>query len=382
MIGAYWFDPFHNYLAIEFTTRAATRKMPYLCSAMGPKMTKLDPGLAAIAEICLNQWRLPEKWTEELPRGIAWYPDRLRYELVASPMFEDLGTQLSRVTSRVALVDNIRLDLKTARLQLAMMNRLALGSALHLDPDKRTVWSLSSMLIHEETLAWRPSFYSGLAYIQVAQAVRTAEHLAEALQGNVAIREHPVSGLRPDKDEFLINFDRLASAGPKAGAFASAQEFEELEEICAKIGLTTFGSSHEGIAAEMEFGGDTILFQLLVNQPHPGFGTGLLVLLQVPLNSDADVALDCAASLNHYEATEGIKSHLQGAWTVNERSKGQFVVAYNGFRPDILYRPGIIRDELMALVMRARFLRESLTGRKDSPVEPWGMILRRMGQLH
>lgn len=339
----------------------------------------IDPGLAAIADICLTHWRLPKKWTQERPRGIAWYPHRLMYELIASPMFEDLGTQLSRITSRVALVENVRQDLRKANWQLAMLNRFALGSALFLDSDTRTVWSLSSMLIHEETLAWRPSFYSGLAYIQVGQAERLAQSLAEALDGDVAVREHPTSGLRRDMDDFLSDFDRLASAGPKAHAFASAQEIQELEQLCPQIGLATFGSSQEGIAAEMEFGGDTALFQLLVNQPHPTFGSGLLLLLQVPLNSDAEYALDCAATLNNYEATEGIKSHLQGAWTVNERNGGRLVVAYNGFRPDVMYRPGIIRDEFMALVMRARFLRERLIGSKGSPVEPWGLILRRMG---
>jgi hypothetical protein len=344
----------------------------------------IDPGLAAVAEIWQTRWQLDEKWTEPLPRGFAWYPHRLCHELVASPLFEDFGTALSRVTSRICIVEDIQEDLDKVDLQLAIINRNAICSALHLDRASRTISSLSSMLIHEETLAWRPAYYSSLAHIQVCQAERGAEHLAEALDGKVAVRAHPTSGLRSAPDEILGKFDEILSPGVNPDAFRDAQEFAALELLCKKLNLATFGAEEAAFAAEMEFGGDTALFQLHADTPHPNFGTGLLFTLQLPLNLDVDRALEWASALNDFEANQGYRSHLQGAWTVAKRANGAFLPAYSGFRPAILYRPGIIQDEFMALIMRARFLHGVFVDESRGPGDPWAVILQRLrlGTLH
>jgi hypothetical protein len=349
---------------------------------MSQESDEIDPGLAAIAEIWQIRWRPEEKWTEPLPRGFAWYPHRLRHELIAGPVFEDLGSQLSLVQSRLKVVDNIQQDRALVMLALSVVNRQAISSALCFDQDTRSVWSLSSMLVHQGTLQWRPAYYASLAMIQAAQMERVATSLAEAIDGEVAIARHPGSGMRQEADPRLSYYDQICTPAELHSEFESAQEFAELEGICPQIGLATFGAEGDGIAAEMEFGGDTALIQLHANQPHPVCGAGLLFTLRLPIAGSADDAMEWAAALNLYEAKDCRKTHLQGAWTVEERSGKGHVPAYSGFRPGTLYRPGIIKDEFFALVMRLRGLRETLYGDATLPVEPVGIILKRLGALH
>ena len=355
--------------------------------ACGPELRSgepdaLDPGLAAIAHIGRTAWQLDEEAMVAVPRGFGWYPHRLRHELIAGPVFEDLGSRLSLVQSRIRVLEDVQEDRTLARLSLGTINRRAIGSALYLEEESRALWSYSSMLIHHETLSWRPSYYANLALLQAAQMERMADGLAEMLKGRVAVASHPVLGDRTEPDPRLCYYDEISAAAESDSPFESPREFSELQELCPQIGLATFGAAPAGIAAEMEFGGDTALIQLHADQPHPAFGPGLLFTLRLPFIGSLDDAMDAGAALTRFEAQSARRTHLQGAWTVDLRGQEQYVPAYSGFRPRALYRPGIIKDEFLALVMRLRALREMLLGDKGVPAEPVGIILRRLGELH
>jgi hypothetical protein len=347
---------------------------------MSSEHDEIDPGLAAIADILQDRWQLDREWVEILPRGIVWFPHRLRHELIASPVFEDLGSRLSLVQSRIKVLEDVKEDQSMTLLSLA--NRQAISHAFYLDEDTRALWSLSSMLIHHETLSWRPAYYASLAMLQAAQMERMSSTLAETLQGTLAMASHPIRGVRKNPDARLHWYDEICTPSEAHSPFERPKEFLELQEICPQIGLATFGADPTGIAAEMEFGGDTALIQLHANQPHPVCGPGLLFTLQLPLPGAFEEVMRWAAFLNRFEAQDCRRTHLQGAWTVASRAKDQCVPAYNGFRPGALYQPGIIKDEFLALVMRLRALREMFFGQKDRPVEPVGIILKRLGALH
>lgn len=292
--------------------------------------------------------------------------------------FEDLGSTLSRVTSRICLVESAQENLEALRLYLAQINRFAVASALHLDEESRCVWSLSSMLVHGETLSWRPDYFSALIQIQSTSAEMAADQLADLVKGVAAVREQPAYD-HDVSQGLLAAYSQIPVKDPEHNRFRSPSEFRALEEVCASIGMLSFGAEDTGIAAEMEFGGDTALVQLHADQPHPHFGEGLLFTLQLPLGEED--ALDFAAEMNLLEAQRARRGHLQGAWTIGDRN-GKSVPAYNGFRPAVLYRPGIIQDEFMAIAMRLRYLREALFGDADAPAQPWRIVLKRLGVLH
>jgi hypothetical protein len=342
----------------------------------------IDPGLAAVAEIWQRCWQLDNTWTEPLPRGFAWYPYRLRHELVASSLFEDLGTRLSRITSRILVVENVRESVVAVEMGLWMLNRQSIASAFVFEREARSIWSVSSMLIHDGTLAWRPALYAALVQIQTAQAEQlVAGGMANAVGGDVATRMHRANGLRPEPDALLKTFRDVFGRTQTKNGFASPKEFREVTDLCSRLALPS-SLQESGIAAELVLGQGTARIDLDSSQPHPHFGPGLLVSLRLPGAIERDDAFELATALNEYEGMRGYRTHLQGAWTLDAADAQRYVLVYCGFRPAVLYRPGIIQDEFMALVMRAKFLREELIPDNATPGELSSVLLHRLRKLH
>jgi hypothetical protein len=85
-----------------------------------------------------------------------------------------------------------------------------------------------------------------------------------------------------------------------------------------------------------------------------------------------------ASLLNSREATQATHTHLQGAWCIAMRGRNK-IVSYAAFRPNALYRPGVLQDEFLALVRRARWARGRLASEAHGGGNPWGIVWKRLG---
>ena len=104
-------------------------------------------------------------------------------------------------------------------------------------------------------------------------------------------------------------------------------------------------------------------------------GNGLLALLRFPFSLEPQAAAEKANALNCTEANSWVQLPLMGAWTA---SGGD--LAYSGFIPNVMYRPGIAHDLVVWGMSRAAWLRQDMFPEiEDHPMHQ--ILQERVGRL-
>lgn len=99
----------------------------------------------------------------------------------------------------------------------------------------------------------------------------------------------------------------------------------------------------------------TALVRIFTDQPHPQFGNGALVLLQLPVAPGAEHAARLANHLNTVEAHGDLSAPLLGAWCADASRNDGAGLAFCGFLPNVLAQPGILENQIVYQAARAQF---------------------------
>jgi len=275
----------------------------------------MDVGQLALEEIH-KLLLIDEAWTWRRPRGFTWIAHRLNQSTDASPVFESRGIKISRIVSRVTVIESVGVPQSAAEKIVGEVNHLAVGSAYVYVSEDRRVDAMVAHHVHDETLKMRSKQIAAYQMLALAFAELHSEGLADAFQGRVATRQHPSSGKRLQADDMLnvvVAFYRPAGALPSF--FADSAAIEQVHQLVRKTHFFSAGGSAGGIAIEVAFGNDdTTLIELQTEASHPHLGNGLGVFLKLRLNADEAQAARLANQLNLQQFEAGAVVPAVGAW--------------------------------------------------------------------
>jgi hypothetical protein len=342
-------------------------------------VTVTDLGTEALQSIFAGLF-LDEAWTTRDERSFSWIGDRLAQTISASPMVEVEGVSLSRLVADCVVVESVRASDELIVSVLSDLNRHAFGSCYSYYPDERQVLGTTSVRIHSETAEWRTRSFAAYATGQLIVAEAEADYIAHKLSGRVAVRRHPSSGERSNRDDRLNDVtDMFIPEGQAPSKFASRLEFETIAEAVQNSPFAaTLGGSEDGIALETTFDEYTALSMLYPRAKHRLLGSGLLCTVQIPTEITHESGCHIAALLNRQEREGGPRAPHYGAWCVDSAGAGNIAVTYRFFVPNGLYRNGVAMDAAVSCVARARWV-DLVLNTEMSPPNAWEQLARRFG---
>jgi hypothetical protein len=322
---------------------------------------------------------IDEQWTTRRERGFTWWAHRLEHHIDAGPPIDDDGIVITRITSRIPILCNVRAAPHVVEQVLAEWNFFSDSYCYVYDPETRCIDSVQSGIVHEQTLHWRPGLLASQFIVQLDHAEKDATTLRRTLRGRIASSAHPTLGRRKAPDDMLevIRYAFLPY-GEGENLFANKFEFGTIVEQTERINAASFGASETGVAIEVPFGDSTALITLTANERNPRIGQGLGVFLQLPIFTTFDECARLAAWLNRREAAGEFLSPSIGAWSV-KREGDSCTVARCGFIPNALHHSGLALDAAYSAMNKLRQVNALFNPGVPVP-KAWDVIARRMGK--
>lgn len=227
------------------------------------------------------------------------------------------------------------------------------------------VWLSSVAYVSESSKEWLPHWFAGVTVLQPIEAQFRAEHSISWLGSGKVDRSSPVHKVRTGLDGMLGVEQEIAAYGQHQSKWIGTGEFEEIIDKWGRT-ETTLGIADQGtLLIETPFGDETAMAQLLVGEPHPRLGNGLLGLLKIPVLSDQEAAEALSIDLNYLENLQWQKIGFPflGSWAAEKirviEGVEYFAPTFGCFIPNLTYQPGIAEHVALWLLVRARWVRQS-----------------------
>ena len=305
---------------------------------------------------------IDDEWSLRWERKFMWWSYRLAQTVEAGPRFEiapGVGASIIKITTAVArhVTDD------PARLAaLATVNAMGSLSSLVYDSEGHLLFECCTLTVNDDTVDFGLDLLSAAAVLQNTSAHSRAPAVAEAFGGDPDTSFCPTSGHREVMDDLLnVPAALVAPAGAEPSRFAGAL-IERLLELqpapwsMANGDDTDFVAevpfSSELSALEASFVGEALgsaLIRVLLDSPHPEYGSGALIMLALPLMPE-DVAA-AANQLNAAEAVGDVMPGLLGSWC---RDPGGGL-AFVAFVPNLFAQPGLLENLVIYQAVRARW---------------------------
>ena len=338
-----------------------------------------DLGHEALSNV-FKRLLIDEKWSSRRERSFSWIGSRLAQAITASHPTKDGDFMLTRLVAECVVIESVTASEELVYAVLSQVNKHAIGNCYTYYPSDRCIYSTTSTWIHEETASWRTDIFSAYAIGQLVLAEAEADFLAEKCAGRVAVRQHPSSGFRTDRDDMLNALgDIFIPDGQEKSRFINEFEFKTVEDIARESPFAaTIGGDKTGIALETSFANHTSLSLLKSDTKHRLLGSGLVGSTHVPTDITEDGGNRIAAVLNRKEREGATSTKHYGAWCVDMAPSRGIAVTYNFFVPNRLYRSGLIMDAAYGCIGRARWV-DLVLNAEVTPPSAWDNLLRRFG---
>ena len=323
-----------------------------------------------------NLLKIDAEWSAPISRGFSWWGHRLRQRIWSTPPYDDRGIVIHRVYAVTDAVRDIKVSQTAADIALSPLGTLAIGSAKIFDPGEQVIRLWTSATVHAEVAPWMTPLLASYAILQVIEAERTAELVADATQGVINRTSHPTSGMRQTPDEMLNVLDiGFRPMGQKKSPWNGNDELLKISDALNATNCFCMGDT-TGLTVEFQFGQDTSMMRIISTENHPSIGSGVGMFFQIPIFGSQESACMIAGALNRAEEHTKSPSHLIGSWcakTLGNRSVPAFVT----FLPTALYKPGLLTSLTYSAVNRARWVAGFLEP-NTRPENVGRLILRRL----
>ena len=321
---------------------------------------------------------IDEQWTVRRPRGFTWWAHRFAHHLdVGRPVTAD-GVVLTRVTSRIPVLRDVRMARDEVDAVLLEANYYCDSYCYVYDAESRRIDSVQSALVHEQTLDWRPRLLASQFVIQLIHAEEQAPRLARKVKAKLASSRHPEAGRRRKPDDMLgVIRDVILPSGLGTNRFANKFEFDTIVEEMHRGNAASFGASDTGVAVEVPFSNGTALIMLDTLESHRLVGQGLWVIVQLPIWPTHEEGARLAAWLNRKEADGDLLTNCIGAWSVSKRGKA-YALSHKAFIPNALHMAGLSIDSLRAAAISTRAINALLNPNEPEP-DVWEVVAKRLG---
>jgi hypothetical protein len=315
----------------------------------------VNAGTRSIEWLFSEHLKVDRHWAVRTPEGFRWWADKQEQRI------EIVGEMEGGPDGAVGYVVRVQTDvlreveLNAANLSAingAIMSFASMSGLVH-DGQARTL-SLSSLArVWDQNEAWLNPFISMAAVLQIGEARMLAPQLATQLGAEVALSGHPDHGLRAVPDEMAGVIESLIIPTGNGPAVWGSEEFEKaVREYLSepvKISATPDG---DGYIVEVPFGDVSSRCQILPGARHPLYGTGLLMVQQLPLSPPTEPeGAGLALALNEIELSREPLGYGFGSYAWMDQW-----MYFVSFFPNASYRPGMLPNLVASCAQRARSL--------------------------
>jgi hypothetical protein len=357
--------------------RGAVVPLPERSALQVPSKAARNVGVETLG-IIHRKLMIDEGWTHRRERGFTWWAHRLPQHIDAGRPIEDDGIVVTRITSRIPILSGVKAEPDLVEKVLAAWNFTADSCCYVYDTETRSIESVQSSIVHEQTLEWRSELLASYFIIQLCHAEEDASVLRRALGGRIASSRHPVLGRRKQEDAMLnVVWSGFRPLGEGKSSFADKFEFEAIGEQVNRINAASFGGGDTGVAIEVPFGATTALITLNAAEENPRIGAGLGVFLQLPIFTSFEECVRLAAWLNRKEAAGEFLSQCIGAWSV-KKGERFCTMARCEFIPNALHRPGLAMDAAIGAMMKLKQVNRLMNPGVEEPIA-WKVVADRLG---
>jgi len=255
--------------------------------------------------------------------GFCWWANTIRTEVVSFKTAQ--GSQGCRISSN--MWKGYAGDGQENDLINSLMRNATLSAPTRCELEPARIRLVTAFPLDDEKSGWISGFVSLLAAQQNAEASRWSA-LIQDWKRDVSAPFN--TGLCAPSPFEQIEADLLNGIGKRASLYAG--ELENISEQLYGEGVHNVKTGSSGLCAALRIGDQTGLFRMLVRQPHARLGNGLFVMLTVPVEGDASLAL----RLNQLELSVESPVLGPGSWCA-----GEVGLTHISFYPNAFYRPGI-----------------------------------------
>lgn len=340
-----------------------------------------------------DQMKIDPEWCVHEDRSLTWWGHRLAQRIWAEPVILEDGDEIVRVHAETDVLRNVNTDAHATR-SLSILNRNASLSAYVWNPETKKISLRSSAYFHSQNLPWLSVFFLSSISLQAAEAHLLPDALAKLIGGEVDESAHPTNGFRKQKDEMLDVIELFyAPEGNNPSAFTK-KDFHAAMKLDPSPWLMA-NESEKGLTAEFPFPGcmpPTALLTVDNETKHPQLGSGLFILLRLPLKLRGADIDSLASRLNLAELKNTTRSHFMGSWCVDsprnmklaqlglllmgeslpvgvlERGAKE-TLSFCSFIPSVCHRPGLLENIVYTMGCRTMWANEYLASEEGVPAE-------------
>ncbi|MFB3777885.1 MAG: hypothetical protein ACE141_09740 [Bryobacteraceae bacterium] len=309
------------------------------------------------------------EWSVREDRRFTWWGHDLAQRVWAEPVRQDTGFSVVCVRAETDLLCGVCDSQRTAEI-LQSLNCHAAMSGFVWNRERGTVKLSCSAYCHSENAGWLTQLLSAAVAMQCADAHIKAGLLPQFLGSQVDRSSHPRNGLRPEPDDMLHVIEEMfAPEGRGPSAFGP----EDFSEACGALAPYALAHADEsGLTAEFAFSGsapavgisngiarETALLEVTSDCRHPQLGSGVLLLLKLPLDCDPNHGASVAQQLNAAEASQWTRCHQFGGWCVDPKLHAP---TFACFIPSALRRRGLLASLATQMLGRTIWAHEVLCG--------------------
>ncbi|MGC2149829.1 MAG: hypothetical protein WA613_16570 [Candidatus Acidiferrales bacterium] len=340
-----------------------------------------------------EQMKIDPEWSVREERSLTWWGHRLAQRIWAETVIMEDGDEIVRVQAETDVLRNVSTAAHATQ-SLSILNRNANLSAYVWNPETKKVSLRSSAYFHSQNFPWLSVFFLSAVSLQAAEAHLQPDALAKLVGGEVDESAHPTNGFREQKDEMLDVIPLLYAPWGKNPSQFTREDFHTAMELDPKPWLMA-NEGEKGLTAEFRFPGcipPTALLTVDNEIGHPLFGSGLFILLRLPLTLRGANVDSLASQLNVAELRNPTRTHFMGSWCVDSPrnvklaqlglllmgeslpvgvlEKGaKETLSFCSFIPSVCHRPGLLENIVYSMGCRTMWANEYLASEEGVPAE-------------
>jgi hypothetical protein len=340
-----------------------------------------------------EQMKIDPEWSVREGRSLTWWGHRLAQRIWADTVLVENGDEIVRVHAETDVLRNVNTEARATQ-SLSILNRNASLSAYVWNPETKKISLRSSAYFHSQNFPWLRVFFLSVVSLQAAEAHLQPDALAKFIGGEVDESAHPTNGNREQKDEMLDVIPVLYAPWGKNPSRFTTEDFHAALKLNPEPWLMA-NEGEKGLTAEFPFPGcmpPTALLTVDNEIRHPLLGSGLLILLRLPLTLRGAKVDSLASQLNLAELRNPTRTHFMGSWCVDSdrnvnllqlgllllgeslpvgvlEQRGKEILSFCSFIPSVCYRPGLLDNIIYSIGFRARWANQYLASEEGVPEE-------------
>lgn len=305
--------------------------------------------------------KVDDRWSYLLPTGFTWWAGDCAQTVEI--LGEETGPQgepgyLLCVRTEVLC----ELDLTDAALEAinAIPMRAASMAGPVYDVHARRLDLWSQVRVTDDNGDWLRHLLAAAAVAQLAEVRVLAPAMADATGARLATSAHPESGPRTSAAEMATAAGLFVSSGDLPCAWSEA-EFRDAADV-AGAPFVSASAAGRRLVAELPFGNTTSQCRILGDQPHPLYGSGLLLVQSFPV----DIRRSHPSGVEGPPESDGVRLALSlnaadltgtpSGYGLGSYAHADGVIHFSGFLPNAVHRPGLMRALVSSAAARAQVM--------------------------